>query len=142
MGLEIHFIQPTPGARSRRQLVPVLLNEKAIDPRSDHLSFLCQWHKIPSRSDWHLVIETLDRHGVEYLERTFPEDDLRQPCNHLPCFLRNDPAENRFLLRFNALCSHGAHGSDHNFALSCLFLLSLYRHSSSSVIPQVVFSLR
>lgn len=78
MGLEIHFIQPTPGSRSRRPLVPVQLKERAIDPRSDHLSFLCQWHPDPSNSDWHYVLETLDRHGVNYLERTFPQDDLRQ----------------------------------------------------------------
>lgn len=79
MGLEIHFIQPTPDANPRRHTAAIPAEgRKAIDPRSDHLSFLCRRHPDPRQSDWHRVVETLKRCDVDFLERSFPGDNLRQ----------------------------------------------------------------
>jgi hypothetical protein len=60
MGVEIHLIQEEEPARCPRRL----------NPKSDHLSFMCQ--------NMELVEDVLSENGVEIVVQSFPEDGLRQ----------------------------------------------------------------
>lgn len=85
MGLEIHFIA-VPHDRdinlpNRRQALGQdrlqnLEHDKEIDPRNDHLSFLCTDTEVDS--PYQIVKRTLSNNDVRYVEREFPKDDLRQ----------------------------------------------------------------
>jgi hypothetical protein len=59
-GIEVHLIQDE---EPRRIMRP-------INPKSDHLSFLCH--------DMDLVERVLVDHGVEYVNQTFSQDGLHQ----------------------------------------------------------------
>lgn len=87
MGLEIHFIQPiTPSPVNLNRNNDRLSNIMAdipIDPRNDHLSFLCS-DQGPN-SPWEQVIYMLEKAKTKYLERSFPQDDLRQVCSFSTC---------------------------------------------------------
>lgn len=93
MGLEIHFIQPThPNSNAVIHRVHDRLRnasaDQPIDPRNDHLSFLCV--DSGPTSAWDSVIRMLKEADVKYVERCFPEDDLKQVsfCHtHVICFL-------------------------------------------------------
>lgn len=82
MGLEVHFIQPTAPSPSATKLHHVhdrLLNADPnlpIDPRNDHLSFLCTQGS--PNSAWDTIVRMLEEANVRYIERSFPKDDLRQ----------------------------------------------------------------
>lgn len=85
MGLEVHFVQPTSSKRTNRsnRLSNVGKN-LPIDPRNDHLSFLCTDRG--ENSPWRRVVDTLKAWDVRYVERNFPEDDLRQVSLKLVLF--------------------------------------------------------
>jgi hypothetical protein len=61
-GIEVHLIQSEDAAEATPPL----------DPKSDHLSFLCD--------DMLLVQRVLQDYGVDFVRQTFHEDDLRQVC--------------------------------------------------------------
>lgn len=47
-----------------------------IDPRSDHLSFLC--------NDFSVVVDTLDEWGIKYVESEFEDESVRQVSSRTP----------------------------------------------------------
>jgi hypothetical protein len=61
-GIEVHLIQSEDAAEATPPL----------DPKSDHLSFLCH--------DIMLVQRVLHECGVDFVRQTFHENDLRQVC--------------------------------------------------------------
>ena len=68
MGVEIHLVQPHRKKLLKNERFPRTFDE--IDPRSDHLSFLC--------NDMDSVISALKKWNAKYLQREFHEDKLRQ----------------------------------------------------------------
>lgn len=68
MGVEIHLIQPKTADFSGS--FPKTIAADDIDPRSDHLSFLC--------NDMDVVTAALEEWEVKYVESEFRENGMRQ----------------------------------------------------------------
>ncbi|CAN8077264.1 unnamed protein product [Agarophyton chilense] len=76
LGLEIHFIQSTERALLRQRPPAARTRRGTIDPRNDHVSFLCTDRD--GDSDFERIIASLQQDGVEYVTRCFDEDHLKQ----------------------------------------------------------------
>lgn len=72
MGLEIHFV--------KRQAISERLRQVDLDPRNDHISFLCPDTGLGS--PWGRVVDMLEASDVHFIERQFPDINMRQVCAH------------------------------------------------------------